>query len=100
MQSLANANEVCRSVDLSKIDQLEQEIINEKKKTNQLEVGMASLKKQFSDQAYKQNNVDNTVIEGNFTVVEIPPRIHKQRNPYIRRFFSIVQTMLQSKYQS
>ena len=53
LQSLANDNDVCPSVDLSKIDQLEQGVINEKKKTNQLEVEMASLKKQFSDQAYK-----------------------------------------------
>ena len=96
LQSLANANEVCPSVDLylSKIDQLEQEILNEKKKnTNQLEVEMASLKKQFSDQAYKQNNVDNTVIEGNFIVEEIPKESKNGDIHILDDSFTIVQTM-------
>jgi predicted RNase H-like nuclease (RuvC/YqgF family) len=74
LQSLANANEVCPSVDLylNEIDKLEQEILNEKRKTNRLEVELVSFKKQISEQGYKQNNVDCVVIEGNFTAEEIP----------------------------
>ena len=45
LQSLPNANEVCPSVELyiNKIHQLEQLILDEKKKTNQLEVELASI---------------------------------------------------------
>ena len=54
---------------------------------------MASLKKQFSDQAYKQNNVDNTVIEGNLTVEEIPKESKNGEIHILDDSFTIVQTM-------
>ena len=54
---------------------------------------MASLKKQFSDQAYKQNNVDNTVIEGNLAVEEIPKESKNGEIHILDDSFTIVQTM-------
>lgn len=94
LQSLANANEVCPSVDLylNEIDKLEQEILNEKRKTNRLEVELVSLKKQISEQGYKQNNVDCVVIEGNFTAEEIPKEPENGESYLLNDSCTIVQT--------
>ena len=73
LQSLANANEVCPPIHLylNKIDRLEQEILHERKKTNQLQVELASLKKRFPEQGHKQDNVGGVIIEGSFMAEEI-----------------------------
>jgi hypothetical protein len=66
--------------------------LNEKRKTKRLEVELVSLKKQISEQGYKQNNVDCVVIEGNFTAEEIPKEPENGESYLLNDSCTIVQT--------
>lgn len=91
LQSLANTQEVCPPVDiyLNKINLLEQEISNEKMKTNQLESELNLLKKNFSEQCCVLNN--NLTIEENLTAGKIPKDLEEGENLLIDNSCIIIQ---------
>ena len=98
LQSLANASEVHPAdLYLKKIDQLEREILEEKRKTSQLEIELASFKKLFSEQRYKQNNADNVVTKGNFTVEETPKEREKGENDLLDHSCIITHSIKEGK---